>query len=417
MNSEIRLQKARSNRPPRESRPDIPEPPVASDRPVRPGSAAAKAEAAPSAGDPGAAAEPLAEGDAIRLNVFLQRHGIASRRKADAMILGGQVRINRKVVTTLGTRVQPGDRVSVNGRVLKAETPILTYLFNKPDLCLTTRKDSRRRSTIFDIPHLKRLPLNVQPVGRLDFRSEGLLILTNDGDLAYALSHPRFHVEKTYAVLVSELLTPDDLERLRNGVELADGFAKPLSVKLGGSEALGGSRGQWLQVVVLEGRNRLVRRMLASIGFKVVRLVRIGIGQVQLPDQLPAGQFTPVDGLVKSLLDKYRSRVAAFTDEPPAKAGSSLSTESSPTRSDKAGRGGSGKKSGGGRWQREEKNQESSAKVKRTRRNSAPGMKGRADAHQPPETYARKKEAESMELAKQARLRKKRNERKPSVSK
>lgn len=358
-----------------------------------------------------------AEGDAIRLNVFLQRHGIASRRKADAMILGGQVRINRKVVTTLGTRVQPGDRVSVNGRVLKAETPILTYLFNKPDLCLTTRKDSRRRSTIFDIPHLKRLPLNVQPVGRLDFRSEGLLILTNDGDLAYALSHPRFHVEKTYAVLVSELFTPDDLERLRNGVTLADGYAKPLSVKLGGTEALGGSRGQWLQVVVLEGRNRLVRRMLASIGFKVVRLVRIGIGQVQLPDQLPAGHFIPAEGHVKALLDKYRSKVSACTDEPPAKEGTPSSPAPSTTQSDKKGRGSPNKNSSGRAWNRTGKKQGSASKVKSSRRPSASGIKKRSEAHQPLETYARKKEAESMELAKQARLRKKRNEQKSAVSK
>jgi 23S rRNA pseudouridine2605 synthase len=352
---------------------------------------------------------------AVRLNVFLQRHGVASRRKADSMILGGLVRINRKVVTTLGTRVQPGDRVSVNGRVLKAETPTMTYLFNKPDLCLTTRKDSRRRSTIFDIPTLRRLPLNVQPVGRLDFRSEGLLILTNDGNLAYALSHPRFHVEKTYAVLVSELFNPDDLERLRNGVELPDGFAKPLSVRLGGTEVLGGSRGQWLQVVVLEGRNRLVRRMLAAIGFKVVRLVRIGIGKIQLPDQLPPGQFIPVDGLVKDLLEKYRARVDGSPeghDDSQSQADgkrtlSAKGTGAAPARSDS--------KSSESGWGERSRRQAAHSSKKQGGR-SAPDRR-RIQGEKKPETYARKKEAESMEMAKQTRLRKKRNEQKASVSK
>ena len=325
--------------------------------------------------------------ESVRLNVFLQRHGVASRRKADELILTGAVRVNRKVVTTLGTKVLPTDSVSVNGRVVRNELPQATYLFHKPDLYLTTRKDGRSRNTIFDIQAVAKLPANVQPVGRLDFRSEGLLILTNDGDLAFALSHPRFHVEKTYAVLVSEQLMPSDLEKLRNGVDLADGFAKPLSVKTGGSEKLGGSRGQWLKIVVTEGRNRLVRRMLAAIGLKVVKLVRIGIGTIQLPENLQAGQVIPAPDHVLNQLELYKSRyVQNSTDG---------NTTILPQKKQKA----DSKPIGAGaaeKWKQEPKQKQSDSRPKKQR-----------GAFNP--TYAGKKQAESMELAKQRKKRKQQN--------
>ncbi len=361
------------------------------------------------------------ENKGLRLNVYLQRHGVASRRKADEMISAGAIRINRKVVTTLGSRVQPDDKVSVNGRVLKSETPKLTYLFNKPDLYLTTRKDSRSRNTIFDIPALKKLPNNVQAVGRLDFRSEGLLILTNDGDLAYALAHPKFHVEKTYAILVSEIFSPDDLERLRNGVSLADGYAKPVSVKLGGSEKLGGSRGQWLKIVVIEGRNRLVRRMLASIGFKVVRLVRIGVGLIQLPENLKTGEIQPASRAILDQLEKYKSRWAA--DAP----GKELASRKPPTDSKKTNKGAQpGQKAKGDRKrahsQAPKKAETALPKSKgrkatgvnassgKSRPKRAPTKKGKVapEVTEAKNPYEQKKVAESLELARQKENRKKR---------
>jgi 23S rRNA pseudouridine2605 synthase len=320
--------------------------------------------------------------EAMRLNVYLQRRGVASRRKADELIQAGLVRVNRKVVTTLGSKVKPGDSVSVGGRVIRRDVPVVTYLFNKPDLTLTTRKDGRSRRTIFDLPALSRLPQNVQPVGRLDFRSEGLLILTNDGELALSMAHPKYHVEKTYAVLVSEQFSATDLERLRNGVDLADGFAKPLSVKLGGTENLGGSRGQWLKIVVAEGRHRLIRRMLAAIGFKVVRLVRIAIGGILLPDNLASGQIMAPTEAMRHVLEHYRQRaVEAPLRAEPASPGKLSTTEAQDD------------------FKPRKKRQ---SRIESLLAKSRASRKKRRDAT----VYSVRKQAESMELAKQKRKRK-----------
>ena len=127
----------------------------------------------------------------IRLNVYIQEHGLASRRKSDELIEAGLVRVNGKIVKTLGTKVDKTDEIMVDGKKLTRRPTKATYLFHKPYLTMTTRSDERSRPTIYDLPQLKKLPGNVQPVGRLDFKSEGLLILTNDGDLALALSHPK----------------------------------------------------------------------------------------------------------------------------------------------------------------------------------------------------------------------------------
>ena len=232
----------------------------------------------------------------VRLNVFLQEHGVASRRKADELISSGMVKVNGKSVTQLGARISRDDRVHVHGKLVGTKSlPKVVYILNKPDMCLTTRFDVKARRTIFDLPSVKNLPPNVQAVGRLDYRSEGLLLLTNDGDLAYALTHPRFSVEKTYAVLVSDGVTIEDVEKLRAGVMLDDGLAKAVSVRMGNKERMGATRGQWLELVVTEGRNRLIRRMAEAIGLKVVRLVRVAVGEILLPATLKPGFALPVD--------------------------------------------------------------------------------------------------------------------------
>ena len=245
--------------------------------------------------------------DLVRLNVLLQEYGVSSRRKADELIEAGNVQVNGKIVRTLGVKVGKNSSISVNGKVLKSIPTKVTYLFNKPFMTITSRKDEKERTTIFDLPDLKKLPLNVQSVGRLDYRSEGLLILTNDGDLSLALSHPKYSVEKTYAVLVSSTFTIEDSEKLKKGVELEDGIAKAISVKIGSKEKLGNSLGQWIELVVTEGRNRLVRRMLEAIGLSVVRLVRVAIGDIRLPAKLEAGKMrvvTDIEGKYLSNLKK-----------------------------------------------------------------------------------------------------------------
>lgn len=252
--------------------------------------------------------------ETIRLNVLLQEHGVASRRKADDLIRSGAVRIDGKVVTTLGIQVEKKSAILVNGKPLQKAPGKAVYLFHKPPLTMTTRKDEQERPTIFSLPMLKNLPANVQAVGRLDFRSEGLLLLTNDGDLALALSHPKYSVEKTYAVLVSASITIEEIEKLRNGIQLEDGLAKPIAVKQGNKERLGSTSGQWVEIVVTEGRNRLVRRMLEALGLKVMRLVRVGIGDLRLPVNLPAGKIRLATDVEKTYLKEIKKNLTQETN-------------------------------------------------------------------------------------------------------
>jgi 23S rRNA pseudouridine2605 synthase len=271
--------------------------------------------------------------DQIRLNVFLQECGVASRRKADELIASGMVKVNGKVVSQLGVRISRSDKVHVQGRLVGSKSiPKVVYILNKPDMCLTTRFDSKMRRTIFDLAALKSLPSNVQAVGRLDYRSEGLLLLTNDGDLAYALTHPRFSVEKTYAVLVSDGVTIEDVEKLRAGVMLDDGLAKAVSVRLGSKEKMGATRGQWLELVVTEGRNRLIRRMAEAIGLKVVRLVRVGMGEILLPATLKSGAVAAVDASGQKQLEQIKQDMLKSMTRERHKKASFLDPETSSKR-------------------------------------------------------------------------------------
>ena len=271
--------------------------------------------------------------DQIRLNVFLQECGVASRRKADELIASGMVKVNGKVVSQLGVRISRSDKVHVQGRLVGSKSiPKVVYILNKPDMCLTTRFDSKMRRTIFDLAALKSLPSNVQAVGRLDYRSEGLLLLTNDGDLAYALTHPRFSVEKTYAVLVSDGVTIEDVEKLRAGVMLDDGLAKAVSVRLGSKEKMGATRGQWLELVVTDGRNRLIRRMAEAIGLKVVRLVRVGMGEILLPATLKSGAVAAVDASGQKQLEQIKQDMLKSMTRERQKKASFLDPETSSKR-------------------------------------------------------------------------------------
>jgi len=271
--------------------------------------------------------------DQIRLNVFLQECGVASRRKADELISSGAVKVNGKVVSQLGVRVSRSDKVHVQGRLVGSKSiPKVVYILNKPDMCLTTRFDAKMRRTIFDLTALKPLPSNVQAVGRLDYRSEGLLLLTNDGDLAYALTHPRFSVEKTYAVLVSDGVTIEDVEKLRAGVMLDDGLAKAVSVRLGSKEKMGATRGQWLELVVTEGRNRLIRRMAEAIGLKVVRLVRVGMGEILLPATLKPGAVAAIDAAGLKQLEQIKQDMLKAMTQESSKKSSFLDAETTSRR-------------------------------------------------------------------------------------
>ena len=218
-----------------------------------------------------------------RLNKFLAHAGVASRRQCDDLIAAGRVRINDVVVTNMGTKVIPGQhKVYVDDTLVKTEIPVY-WVVNKPPGYLCTNDDPGGRPKALDlIPHVEQ---RVYTVGRLDEGSEGLLLMTNDGDLANSLMHPRFEIEKTYLVLVAGSPTPKDINQLLDGVWLSEGKVKAKNVK----RLKGQGDSTWLQIVLSEGKNREIRRMLAKLGHKVMKLKRTAIGSVQL-DKLPRGK-------------------------------------------------------------------------------------------------------------------------------
>jgi 23S rRNA pseudouridine2605 synthase len=218
-----------------------------------------------------------------RLNKYLAHAGVGSRRHCDDMIQHGRVRVDGQVVREMGTRIDPEQhRVEVDGQPLHSER-LVYWLVNKPRGYLCTNHDPAGRPRALDlVPHVHE---RVYTVGRLDEDSEGLLLLTNDGDLAYRLMHPRFGVYKTYRVLVAGKPSRDDIAKLLEGVWLSDGHVKAKRVRR--LETQGEST--WLEIVLAEGKNREVRRMLARLEHKVMRLKRIAIGPIKL-DRLPRGK-------------------------------------------------------------------------------------------------------------------------------
>lgn len=211
-----------------------------------------------------------------RLQKVLARAGIASRRHSEALIKAGRVSVNAMVTRELGIRVDPArDRILVDGKPIRAEKPVYLALY-KPRGCVTTTSDPQHRRKVTDL--LGDLPQRVYPVGRLDYDSEGLLLLTNDGDLSYALTHPKFQVPKTYQVQVTGRPSPQTVDRLRQGIVLDDGPTMPATVKVLRSR----DDKTLLEMTIHEGRNRLIRRMWEAVDHPVIRLKRTRIGTLRL---------------------------------------------------------------------------------------------------------------------------------------
>jgi len=201
------------------------------------------------------------------------------------MVVEGRVTVNGKVVDTLGSKADAVvDDIKVNGRRLTGFEPKVTLLLNKPRGYLSTVKDPKERPTVMDL--LGRVKWRIYPVGRLDFDAEGLLLLTNDGDLAHILSHPRFSISRTYLVKVGGVPDERKLIRLKRGVVLEDGEARVVSFSI----LRRGEKNSWIRVVVTEGRNRLVKRMFSAIRHPVLKLKRVEFGPIKL-GELPIGQF------------------------------------------------------------------------------------------------------------------------------
>jgi pseudouridine synthase len=230
----------------------------------------------------------------------LARAGIASRRQCELLIAAGRVQVNGQVVRTLGVRVQPErDRIQVDGQTVRAEEPV-TILLHKPAGYITSRSDPQGRPVVSSLLPRTGLP-RLFPVGRLDWDTEGLLLLTNDGELAFALTHPRYGVRKVYHAKVKGHPTAEALARLTRGV-VCDG--EPLKAQA--AELLHPTRqNAWIAISLDQGRYRQVRRMCEAVGHPVLKLVRVAVGPIHL-GSLGRGEWRP---LTAAELGELRSRV------------------------------------------------------------------------------------------------------------
>lgn len=246
-----------------------------------------------------------------RLNKYLAHAGVGSRRHCDKLIAAGRVKVDGVKVTELGLKLDPAaHQIAVDDQPVKPEK-LVYWAVNKPVGHLCTNHDPSGRPRAIDLlPHVEQ---RVYTVGRLDEGSDGLLLMTNDGDLAMGLTHPRFGVPKTYYALVAGRPTDDDLQKLLDGVWLSDGKVKAKAAKRFKSQG----SGTWLRVVLTEGKNREIRRMLAKLGHKVMRLKRVAIGPVKL-DKLPKGKARRVseDELrdLRAFVTRAREKLTAARD-------------------------------------------------------------------------------------------------------
>jgi 23S rRNA pseudouridine2605 synthase len=230
--------------------------------------------------------KPAIEPAAVRLNRYLAQCGLGARRKCDDLIKSGRVFVNGRKVAELGVKVLPGDRVEYRGKHLSPVRRLDYFAYHKPASVMVTKNDPEGRVTVYqaiqqggsDVSHCNY-------IGRLDFASEGLLLLTNDGGLIHALTHPRYRIKKVYRVQIERNLPAADREKLLSGIEsegqvLHAGDVRPAAVKPGN---------HWYEVDLYEGKNRQIRRMFEALGYRVMRLLRTQFASVRLGDLAPGG--------------------------------------------------------------------------------------------------------------------------------
>lgn len=221
---------------------------------------------------------------AVRINRWLAAAGVGSRRKCDDLIRAGLVSVNGEPMTRLGALVDPDrDAVTVEGRVIGRSVSAVALVLNKPTGVLSTVTDSFHRKTVIDLAREQGFPERLFPVGRLDLDTSGILLLTNDGDLAYRLTHPRFKIEKTYRLTVEGSVEDGTIEAIASGVDLGGYRTKPCTVRL-----IGRRRGNTtLEVRLTEGRKRQIRRMFAAYGHRTIELARTALGDLRFEDVAP----------------------------------------------------------------------------------------------------------------------------------
>lgn len=230
----------------------------------------------------------------VRLNKFLAQNGIASRRSADHLIENGDVQVNGKRVFELGIKIDPSkDKVVVQGKPLKIVQDKVYLMLNKPKEVLTTMSDPNGRPCIGDI--FQDFPYRVFPIGRLDYDSEGLILLSNDGDFAQKITHPSQEVTKTYIVKLNGKPEPRHIQKLRDGVSIIGGRVSARHIEKIRMKD-GSDQYDWYKIIITEGKNRQIRQMFAKIGFDVLKLQRVAIGRLKI-GSLDRGQIRDLNEL------------------------------------------------------------------------------------------------------------------------
>lgn len=232
----------------------------------------------------------------IRLQKYIADCGIASRRKAEELIKQGRVKVNGSVVKEMGIKVSDNDQVEVNGRLIKPESKKVYIMLNKPSGYVTTVKDQFQRPTVIEL--LKGVNERVFPVGRLDYETTGLLILTNDGDFTFKMTHPSHEIAKTYLATISGIPSKEEISSFERGLKIEDYTTSPAKLRIVRAR----DRVCDVEVTIHEGRNRQVRKMCDAIGHPVLSLKRISLGSLKLGD-LPEGSWRELSAdEVKDLL-------------------------------------------------------------------------------------------------------------------
>lgn len=220
----------------------------------------------------------------MRLNKYIAASGVTSRRKADELIKQGKIKINGELITDMGYIVNEGDEIKHDGRIINTEEKKIYVMINKPQKFLSSVTDDRNRKTVIDIVKGK-YKERLYPVGRLDYDTEGLLILTNDGEITKKLTHPSHDIKKTYFVKTDKKMYPDLLKKIENGVQVEDYITRECKIK-----KLQSKDGNECLITIGEGKNRQIRKMFETQNMKVVFLKRLSVGKIELGN-LKTGEF------------------------------------------------------------------------------------------------------------------------------
>ncbi|MEZ0323824.1 MAG: pseudouridine synthase [Hydrogenothermaceae bacterium] len=243
----------------------------------------------------------------IRLNKFLSQAGVTSRRKADQLIQEGKVRVNGEVVKDLGFKVDPTkDTIEVEGKQVKPQEKKVYIKIYKPRGYLSELgKDKFGRKTLTDLLQEVGIEERVFPAGRLDYDSEGLLLLTNDGDIAYKITHPKHDIKKEYILQLQGIVDEEKFEKMKKGIELEDGFFKPDYIKILKKE----KNSIWIEVKIHSGKKRILRRYFQAFGYKVLRLIRVKIGNIHIGKLKPKEyEYIPKSTILSLVKESHEKR-------------------------------------------------------------------------------------------------------------